>query len=345
MPTNLLDTISAPPPNLDDGQIRELLATQFGISGGLTPLVSERDQNIRIDTPAGERYVLKVANAAEDQSVTDLQVQVLIHLSRASCPVSVPEIIPTLAGASHVSISGSDSHVVRLVSYVDGRMLREVSLTPGVVSNFGKRLAQLDDALQNFEHAGEQPMLLWDMQRALQLRPLLTHIEDRDVRQATAAVLDDFERRVLPAFPTLRHQVIHGDANPDNVLVDEGETEIAGFIDFGDMIRAPRVVEVAVAASYLRALDGDALQFILPFVEGYRAQSSFEGQELEMLFDLIRTRLATTISFLYWRLSARGTDDAYRQATLTRESVAQNFLARLDEIGRDEFTARLKNET
>ena len=55
--------------------------------------------------------------------------------------------------------------------------------------------------------------------------------------------------RALRPLPT---QVIHGDANPGNVLLARGSI---GFIDFGDSMRAPRIFDVAIAASYLRDND------------------------------------------------------------------------------------------
>jgi hypothetical protein len=52
--------------------------------------------------------------------------------------------------------------------------------------------------------------------------------------------------------------------------------------------------------------------------------------------------LATSISFLHWRLSARSEADAYRQATLASESSAPLFLSRLDRIGRKTFLEAVK---
>jgi hydroxylysine kinase len=342
---NPLAVISALPPKLDEARVQQLLAEHYSVGGNLTPLISERDQNMLVNSPSGAGFVLKIANASEDPTVTDFQIQALRHLAMKDRPFAVPVLVPTLDGSLHIEISeGPETHIVRLVTYLDGRTMRDATLTPKIACAFGERLAQLDNALQDFEHAGEQQVLSWDMQRALQLRPLLTHINDTEVRRMTSAALDDFEHRALSQFPNLRHQVIHGDANPDNVLLAGDASEVIGFIDFGDMIRAPRIVDVAIAASYLRALDGDSLRLIVPFLSAYYRHAPFHETELDLLFDLIRTRLATTISILYWRVSARDSDDAYRQGTLARESAAQEFLSRLDQLGRAAFEERLGNE-
>ena len=61
-----------------------------------------------------------------------------------------------------------------------------------------------------------------------------------------------------------------------------------------------------------------------------------------LLFDLVRARLATTITLLHWRQAARATRDAYRQKSQELESDASQFLAALDGLGRVEFTSKIK---
>ena len=62
---------------------------------------------------------------------------------------------------------------------------------------------------------------------------------------------------VKPRLAGLRHQVIHNDYHLFNVLVAQDDaSRVTGIIDFGDMIRAPLVAEVATAAAYqLRGTD------------------------------------------------------------------------------------------
>ena len=342
MTANPLDAIAAAPPEFDESTMRSLLADEYGIRGDLTPLVSERDQNTRVDADTGERFVLKIANAAEVPVVTDFQVRALQHLESQGCEVELPLLVTTTAGDAVTHFDGASArHVVRLVTWVDGELLGDASLSLEIVERFGARLAQLGTALAGFAHPGDRLGSMWSMQRALQLRPLVELIDDPELRAAVGAVFDDFELRVLPHMSELRAQVIHNDANPGNVLVDETRADIKGFIDFGDMVHAPLVVDVAIAASYLRVLEGDALQFISPFVAGYHSSRLLAEAEIELLYDMIRTRLATSISFLHWRLTARGEEDAYRQATLASESSAEIFLSRLNEIGRKTFQESL----
>ena len=74
---------------------------------------------------------------------------------------------------------------------------------------------------------------------------------------------------------------------------------------------------------------------------GYHQRNPLSASELDMLFDLIRTRLAMTIIHFYWRLAARGEDDAYLQKQVDSEGGAFEFLQSLSALGPTVFRARI----
>jgi hydroxylysine kinase len=343
---NPLDELDASAPRLSDAEVTRLLRTEYGLDGQLRPLLSERDQNFRLAASDGQNYVVKIAGAAEDQKAADFQILGLLHLEARGCKAVVPKIRRTRGGAASTTILyGETRHVVRLVSYLPGRLLAEVSPTPSLMRSIGRSLAYLDIALSDFECDGDQQPLLWDMQRAADLRPLTTHIPDGALRQVVLACFDDFQQVAEPQFAALRHQVIHNDVNPGNVLVEEKDSgSVAGIIDFGDMLPAPLVVEVAIAASYLRCDDADALAYIAAFIAAYDRISPLEDVEIDLLYHLLRTRLATTLTMLYWRLAVKGNDDDYAQESLHSESSAERFLARINAITSQAFSDRLRQE-
>ncbi len=321
-----------------------MLAADFGLTGELTSLVSERDQNFRVTSADGDRFVFKIANGSESAVTTDLQIQALLHIEDRHCAVATPIVQRTLAGAvSSRMADGGVSHVCRVVSYVAGVPLSETALSPKLAASFGQSAAALDIALADFVHAADSQTLLWDLQRTAELRPLLPYVDDATLRTAVCACLDDFDTLVRPALPSLRTQVIHADLNSDNVLVEKDDQDaIAGVIDFGDMTRAPLVMEVAVAASYLRVEDTDALLLIRPFVAAFHRVLPLLEDELTLLFDLIRARLAATITILRWRAAIRGKDDLYSSQFLLSEGSAETYLQRLDAFGRDAFTEKIR---
>ena len=338
MNADALGMIATPPPTVPKLAVLELLSREYALDGELTPLVSERDQNFRLETADGQVLVVKIANAAEPGLITDFQVQALVHLQRNACPVNVPRIVCTQAGAVATKIeSGQSSHDLRVVSYVAGRPLGATNPDPPLSYALGLRLAQLDAALSDFEHPGQSQVLLWDMQRASELRGLMQHVIEADVRDLVRSCLDAFERMAIPAFETLRRQVIHNDLNPDNILIeDTAPPDIAGIIDFGDMVRGPLVIDVAIAASYIRSLD-DGLESMRALVAGFESITPLKDIEKSLLFELVKMRLATTITILHWRQSARSSGDPYLQKAL-QERSAEQFLCHLDAMRKEAFT-------
>ena len=335
-----LAAVSINPPSFEATAVAEAVARQFALQGSLEPLVSERDQNFRLHASDGSRYVVKVIGAAEDDVTTAFEIGLLRHLQLAD-DVIAPAVIPTIHSGWSGEISSSDArHRLRVVTWVEGELLEAGRLDPTTVGRFGAALARLGTALRGYSHPGENRLLAWDLQRVCELSCLGDHIDETEIRAAVSRAIDDYASRVLPAKPTLPSQVIHGDANPGNVLAT---SDGIAFIDFGDSVKAPRIFDLAIASAYLRPSGDDPAALIAPFVAGYHSAARLESRELDLLFDLIRARLATTITLLYWRLSAKEDGDPYRQKTLEQESGAARFLSLLDDLGRDRFCQKLAN--
>ena len=330
------------PPAAAVAAVASAVERQFGLSGDYLPLVSERDQNFHLRSADGQQFVVKVTNATEAAIVSDFHIQMLLYLQQNSV-VGTPQVRLTTDGRPYGDIT-TDGRACRLrvVSYLEGSPLAEAAIDDVLAREFGRQLAELGRGLRGFSHAGEEPPLLWDLQRVAELRPLQHHIDDRRGLAAVAAATDDFEELIVPLLEQLPVQVIHGDPNPENVLLGAADHRFSGFIDFSDAIRAPRVFDVAIAASYLRADAPNALRLIVPFISGYTAVTPLQDNEITTLFDLVRARLVTTITLLYWRIAARDEQDPYRQKTLRLESGAIDFLHSLDSLGRAPFTQRIR---
>ena len=328
-------------PAFTDRDAVAMIRANWGLDATVRPLVSERDQNFRVDSDDGRRFVLKIANAAEDEVVTDFQIQALVYVAKRvqalGIPIRCPEVVPTLDGAVSLSMSGPDgTHVTRLVTWLDGLPLGERDASAGLARRMGVYLAHLGRALEGFSHPGSTHSLLWDIQQASQLRPLIRYVPDAAAANAVGAALDDYERYAKPVLPAMRAQVIHSDMNPDNVLVEASDPDtVAGVIDFGDMLHAPLVADVAVACSYLRVFEGDPLQLMAEFVAGYHGVVPLSRDEIDILFELIQARLCASITILDWRSATREADDAYLAARVSGEKPAHHFLRRLRDIPRD----------
>lgn len=339
-----LEALTAPQPALSMAAAARILADEFGLSGALHPLRGERDQNFRLITDNDGEFVFKVANPVESDSAVDFQIRALLHIEQQDCPVAVPRIRRTRGGdETCIAYDADTRYRCRVVSYLHGNPLSGVGLSPDLLADFGRSAAALDRALSTYTHAADSPVLPWDLQRAGSLRGLLQYVDDRELRAAITTCLDDFERNVEPALPSLRSQVIHNDLNADNVLAQaDNARAITGFIDFGDMLRAPLIAEIAIAAAYLRSDEANCLEYVVPFVRAYDDVLPLQHSELELLFDLVRARLAATISITHWRVADRGADDAYARHCLASERNAEQFLHRLDATGRQAFLRELR---
>ena len=328
--------IEAVPPCLTAADAVAIARDRYGLNVEARPMVSERDQNFLLRTPDGRQLVLKIANALEDPLVTDFQIRALQHIeSKKDASIAAPTIVETKDGRSDAVVEhGNARHVTRVVSYLPGRPLADVPLTPALCRDLGACLARLDRALADFSHPGADQSLLWDIKRATRIRELLPHVKDPDARGLLQATLDEFEKLALPGFATLRRQVIHNDANPGNVLVAPDGRRIAGLIDFGDMLGSPLIVDVAVAAAYLRVLQGNPLTLITELIAGFHSVTALTRPETDVLHELIKTRLATTVAILAWRESLRDKDDAYLRDASAAERTALPFLRLMAEIPR-----------
>lgn len=336
-----LAVIATDTPAFSDEEAIYVARDRYGLDVSVRSLVSERDQNFHLKVADGRQYVLKIANAAEPREVTDFQIKGLIHIAgfvaEHAVPINAPEVLKTLDGASQTILDApGGKHVARIVSYVEGVPISDRKLTTELCKNMGTYLAHLGKALRDFEHPGSDQILLWDLQQALLLRDLLKHIPSDSVRQDVAAALNDFEEFALPNFAKVRRQVIHSDFNPDNVLTDASHPdEVVGVIDFGDMLAAPLIADVAIGVSYARPEKGDPLSLMAEFVAAYHRVTPLTLPEIDMLFELIKARLCASIAILYWRVSFRDSGDPYLEKILDGESFAEHFLAQLAEIPRE----------
>lgn len=325
-------------PEFNHLRVHSLLRQQYGLDGELSTLVSERDQNLALDTSDGQRYVIKIANREESQLAAGMQAAALLHLAGKATHLDVPRVVRARDGAL---LTDLDGHIVRVSSWVEGRVLERKAITPAVATSLGRALAVLGEALRDFEHEGAHRPLTWNMEQALQLRYRTSGISDADLRDLVDAVFDEFEARALPQFLQLRRQVIHNDVNPENVLVSASDSKVSGIIDFGDVVDAPLIVDVAVAGSYLRDLDNPS-SLLAPFIRGYQQVTPLREDELALLHLLLRVRLSTTITMFYWRSLEFG-DDVYRQKTEHTEGQAERFLRLLTATSEGSFLDQLSS--
>ncbi len=287
---------------ITEQQAEQLAAEHYGLRPIARRLSSERDQNFLIQAD-GRDFVLKIANPAEAPAVTRLQTQALLHLSAAEPDLPIPRVFPTLNGARELALGFADgsTRAVRLLSYLKGTPMSAVPVSAALRSDIGRSAGRLARGLRNLSHGGATQKLLWDLQHAAELRPLIDAVP-ADLADLVGRFLDGFETHAQPALQNLPRQLVHNDLNPHNIVVDPATCDrVAGIIDFGDLTFTARVNDLAIAAAYQVSDSDDPLAPACDLIAGYHAAAPLEAAEVEVLFDLMATRMAMTIVISSWR--------------------------------------------
>ena len=330
-------------PNLAPDAVKELVRQHYGIEGSVQALAGERDQNCLVETVDGDRYVFKISNPSEQPSVVDFQIGALDHIARVSPEQPVPRVVRTLQGGTHstITLPSGPTTRVRMLTYLDGIQIRETERTAAQRRAMGTGLAGLNRALQGFAHQGAHHDLLWNVSTAHRLAAKLDGIVDEQRRALAEAFMKRFTDRVLPLLGSLRSQVIHNDYHFYNVLVaPDDQARIVGIIDFGDMLHAPLVGEVATAAAFHMAGSTDPFEGPAQFVAAYHAALPLTDAEQEIVADLMATRHLVTALISEWRAARYPENRAYimrhnpaawealfHMADLSRETARDRLLA------------------
>jgi Ser/Thr protein kinase RdoA (MazF antagonist) len=323
--------LNTPAPNLDFDQVRALVKELYGFSCEPSPLTSERDQNLLLQIDGGHCCLLKISNPAEPQNIVELQTAALSHIAGMAPDVPVQRTIPNANGASFAEVELPDGRktLVRLLSYLNGTPVWKTERSAGQRRSLGRSLAQVDLALGNFSHPAATHDLLWNVSGAHHLAHMVCEIAP-DRRQLVDHFMDRYQRVVQPRLTSLRAQVIHNDFNLYNVLVDDADrTQVSGIIDFGDILFAPLVGEVATGAAYQMAGEADPLTAAGEFVAAYHEVLPLLPEELELVPDLMAARHLITVLITEWR-SVRYPEN--RDYILRHNPMAWECLARLADI-------------
>lgn len=291
-------------PNVSPAEALELADRVYGLKGTLKLLNGERDANFLIRSSCGA-FVLKFINPAEDPGVISFQTQALLHIERHGAHLPVPRVLPALSGEVEPKVLVSEQTLtLRTVSYLDGISQNLGKPSVALMRELGTSLAEINLALNDFQHPAAHRDLLWDVGHAERIRPYLDNL-DIDQLPLVCALLDSYETSVKPRLAKLRAQVIHNDLNPHNVMLDcETASRVAAIIDFGDALHAPLINELGTALSYQFDADAtDPLWQIKAFVAAYHAKIPLQREELAVLGDLIAMRMAMAITIAQWRAS------------------------------------------
>ncbi|TNF83390.1 hypothetical protein FGE05_09065 [Pseudomonas sp. ICMP22404] len=324
--------------------VEALVLDRYGMSVRCTRISCERDELFHVFSIDGLQYILRMSNPADDHATIDMQIQALAWLAERAPHIPVPLMIASLDGETSFAANVGDNprRIIWMTSFLEGLALPKSASSPAQLRNIGISLAELGLALRGFNHPGADRVLAWDIQQAAACREMLPSTQHADGNKPwnlVRAGFDYFDEVVYHRLIKMRSQVVHADFNPHNILMDEGcHDEVSGILDFGDMVATQLINDIAIAASY--HTDGDhPLSKVAEMLGAYHRVLPLLVEEVDLLFDLIVTRLCTAIAITEFRARLY---PANRPYILKNTGVAWDGLQRLAQVSRADAQSILR---
>jgi len=287
------------PPTFDAETVADKVADEYGLTGEWAPLVGERDQNFRLSTEDGRKFVVKIAGPDEDPDLAGFQVQALLFLEKGSPQIPVPRIVRAKTGRclSELVNGRGVKHVLRVVTYLDGIPYGEGAF-PDVenLQKIGAFQAETVNALAGFEHRASRHFMPWNLSNGIAVSGHLWAEAAGDARALAAPLLHRLRHEVLPKLNAGPSQIIHNDAHPYNLLrANAVSQDVVGLIDFGDMVHAPIINDLAVTAAAFHKPGKEDLVTVENLLIGFHRAHPLSDAQVSLLWDAMTLRVLITI--------------------------------------------------
>ena len=276
------------------------LKQHWGIEAELTRLDGEYDLNFLAKGADGRGFILKAMRPGCETWLVDMQVKAFEHIAARQPDLPCPRVIASADGQPLLTLPDEDGQdrLVWLLNQLPGRCYAKAEpKSDALLHEIGQVLGGSAKALADFRHDGLVRDFKWDLMRAGWIRDQLPCITDPARRAILEEISAEFAM-IEPVLASLPKQAIHNDANDYNIMVagELGEPRrVSGLIDLGDMCAAPRVCDLAIAAAYI-VLDHPAPEAALAaLVAGYHEAYPLTPAEVDMVWPLLRARLAVSV--------------------------------------------------
>ncbi len=329
---------------VDAESAQSALRDHWGVEGGLRPLPGEYDQNYLVLVDGQARYVLKIMRPECEPGFVDLQCQALRQIAMRDPALPVPAIVVANNGADVVAIASSSgvNRLAWVISVLPGHVYGlEQPKTAALAHAIGVAHGRLGRALEGFFHVALARPTKWDLEEAEWITQHPQAIPEPSRRRWIDLIIERFTRDLKPRVAVLPHAAIHNDLNDHNFLVDtaaDGAVHVSGLLDFGDMIPGARVVDLAIAAAYLVLEVDHPIDLLAAYVAGVHSVAPLNDEELSLLWPLLLTRLAVSVTNSGLGKLARP-DDPY---VVVSERGAWAFLEGSAHLPEDYVQARLR---
>ena len=293
----MTSVFSTNPPKFSIQDIVKYLLINFDLSGKVTNLYSDRDQNFLIQSESNQKFILKISNPAEHLEILELQNKATLYIRSREPNLGIPLQIGEIKEFN----KDGKTYFVRLVEYLDGQFLKDLLVGDPAHEKLGIFFGILSHSLDGFFHSAADREFEWDVRSTELIKSRLDYLKSKTDKKTVTHFLNEYENNVLPIAIELKMAVIHNDGNDHNILVDEnGET--TGIIDFGDMVYSYQAAEPAVCMAYLGLEKEDGFMPMAQFLKGYHSCFSLNYSELKSVIYLVCIRLCISVTMSAWRM-------------------------------------------
>lgn len=296
---------------LENSKVIDLVKEYYDLHVQVKELPGYDEWNYLLTTDSDVRYVLKANRGTSSESALYAQNEAMEYLEKKGMSGYFPSPIRNVNHRTITEVSfPEESYYIRLLSYLPGTFLAETKgQSDTLLRNYGTFIGTMDTILDNFTHAGARRYIDWDIQHTLDWRKYLPFITSHENRRIASYFLMQFEEIVLPVNSGLRRKVIHNDVNDWNLLVDGETGDITGLIDFGDIVYAPVINNIAIALSYIMMGKEDPLRVACYVLSNYHQQYPLQEEEVDLLYYLIAARLCLSVLHSAYQRSSGSTNE------------------------------------
>lgn len=320
--------------DLSVSRVREILERGYGLAVDDVAVVSGEVATVcRVTTHEGTYAFKAMPVSGDGAEALDWQTRVMTELRGLGLPVA--PVVPDADGRLlHAYDVGGRHVLVQVSGWLSDPPLSDVLVDAPLLRAVGDMAARVSLALD-----GREPPVVtghpWELVRtARTIRSVVGLIHDEDVTALVERAVRIFDELVAPALPDLPWTVVHHDLHDSNLLVGRdagGRRAVTGILDFGDLVRGPRLAELAVAAAYAARNTDDPRAALLHVAAGWSAVRPLTDAESACLLPAAVSRLATNVAV--WASRTRGPRASYATARMTGTHEALETLMTIGPAG------------
>ncbi len=277
---------------------QKVLLDNWQIDTELTRLDGEYDLNFLAQ---GENdFILKVMRPGCALEFIDMQCKALNHINRYLPAALIPKVVCTVSGDLFTSVFDEEGNarIVWLMNKIEGKTY--ACFNPhsrDLIRQVGAIVGAIDKAWQDFNHSQLARDFKWNLTAGDWIAGHLREIGGSRRRVLLGEIIQNFTA-IKPALAAMPNVAIHNDVNDYNIIVDGSLTKapcVSGIIDLGDMCASPRICDLAIAAAYVVLGHSDPEQALVALVSGYHGVYPLSGEEIDLIWPLLRMRLAVSV--------------------------------------------------